>query len=67
MVPDVMIPAAKGSRDILAFAIPVDYSSTTVSPVKLTFSEEVTSNEKNIVSSNVNQQGAFELTICRFD
>ena len=60
MVPDVLIPAAKGSRDILAFAIPVDYSSTTVSPVKLTFSEEVTSNEKNIVSSNAPCWFTFE-------
>ena len=60
VVPDVTIAAAKGAQDIFAFAVPVDYSSTTVTPVNLTFSEGVTSNEKNIVSANVPCWFTFE-------
>ena len=60
VVPDVTIAAAKGAQDIFAFAVPVDYSSTTVTPINLTFSEGVTSNEKNIVSANAPCWFTFE-------
>ena len=50
--PLVMLQAAKGSKDIAAYAIPVDYNRTEVAPLKLTKSASILPDEKNLVRAN---------------
>ena len=50
--PMVMLQAAKGSKDIAAYAIPVDYNRCVVEPLKMTKSESILPDEKNLVRAN---------------
>lgn len=50
--PMVMLQGAKGSKDIAAYAIPVDYNRCVVEPLKMTKSESILPDEKNLVRAN---------------
>lgn len=52
MLPLVSLPLPAGAKDIAAYAIPVDVTADVVEPLAMTASDNVTTNEKQLVRAN---------------